>query len=183
MDKKITEITRKYNPFIPPTRLRVCAYVRVSTEHEGQLNSLQNQTEYYERLLGSNPTYEYCGIFSDAAVSGAKEERPGFRAMLKKASAGEIDLIFTKSISRFARNTLMLLKYVRELKEAGVGIIFEEQNINTLDAEGELMLTVLAAIAEEERRSVCSNVQWAMQNKFKRGEVMVDTIVSLVMTG
>jgi site-specific DNA recombinase len=94
---------------------------------------------------------QYLGPRKNAPVSGQ---------CLKKASAGEIDLIFTKSISRFARNTLMLLKYVRELKEAGVGIIFEEQNINTLDAEGELMLTVLAAIAEEERRSVCSNVQW-----------------------
>lgn len=175
MDKKITKITHKNNPFFQAPKIRVCAYVRVSTVHEGQLNSLQNQTEYYKRLLNSNPNYEYCGIFSDAGVSGAKEERSGFQAMLKKALLQEIDLIFTKSISRFARNTLMLLKYVRELKEAGVGIIFEEQNINTLNAEGEFILTVLGAIAEEERKSVCSNVQWAMQKKFLRGEVMVDT--------
>lgn len=174
MKRKITEIKGSLNPFTVPPKIRVCAYVRVSTEHSGQMNSLQNQTEYYERKLKSNPAYEFCGIFSDTGISGLKIDRPGLKAMLEKARAGEIDIIITKSVSRFARNTLMLLKYVRELKDAGVGVIFEEQNINTINAEGELMLTVLAAIAEEERKSVCANVQWAMQNKFKRGEAMVD---------
>ena len=165
----------KKNSFLTSSKLKACAYVRVSTNHIGQMNSLQNQTEYYERLLRSNSGYEYCGIYSDAGISGAKEVRPGFQTMIEKAKAGEINLIITKSISRFARNTIMLLQYVRELKDAGVGVIFEEQKINTLSSEGELLLTVLAAIAEEERKSVCSNVRWAMQNKFKRGEVMVDT--------
>lgn len=173
--RTVTEISQKKNPFSKPEKLKVCAYVRVSTENVGQLGSFENQKEYYERMLKSNSSYEYCGIFSDVGISGAKEDRPGFQAMIKKAKVGEIDLIITKSISRFARNTVMLLKNVRELKEAGVGVIFEEQNINTLNSEGELLLTVLGAIAEEERKSVCSNVRWAMQNKFKRGEVMVDT--------
>ena len=173
--RNITEVTRQPKSLFLTDRLKVCAYVRVSTDHREQLNSLENQTQYYERLISSNPDYEYCGIFSDAGISGAKENRPGFLAMLEKARIGEIDLIITKSISRFARNTLMLLKYVRELRDMGVGIIFEEEMVNTLKSEGELLLTVLAAIAEEERKSVRSNVQWAMQNKCKRGEVMVDT--------
>ena len=175
MDKRnVIEIPKKQNPFFVPEKLKVCAYVRVSTDHSGQMASLKNQTEHYERLLKSNSAYEYCGIFSDAGISGAKEERPGFQAMIEKAKAGEINLIITKSISRFARKTLILLQYVRELKELGVGIIFEEENINTLNSEGELMLTVLGAIAEEERKSVCTNVQWAIQKKYQLGEDMIN---------
>ena len=174
-ERIVKEIPRKYRS-VPPSRpVRVCAYVRVSTSHDEQLNSLHSQTDYYEHKFVGHPPYAFMGIFSDAGISGAKENRPGFQAMLKHAKAGKIDLIFTKSISRFARNTLMLLQVVRELRAIGVGIIFEEQNINTLEAEGELMLTMLAVIAEEERKSVRTNVQWAMRNKFMRGEVMVDT--------
>jgi len=173
--RTVTEITRRPKPLFLTTRLKVCAYVRVSTDSREQLSSLENQTQYYEGLISSNPDYQYCGIFSDAGISGARENRPGFLAMMEKARSGEIDLIITKSISRFARNTLLLLRYVRELRDIGVGIIFEEEMVHTLRSEGELMLTVLAAIAEEERKSVCSNVQWAMQNKCRRGEVMVDT--------
>lgn len=159
----------------PPRPVRVCAYVRVSTGHDGQLNSLRNQTDYYSHKFSNSPHYSFVGVFSDAGISGAKENRPGFLSMLQMAKAGELDLIYTKSISRFARNTLTLLKVVRELKDIGVGVIFEEQNINTLNNEGELMLTVLAGIAEEERKSVRSNVQWAMRKKCLRGEVLVDT--------
>jgi len=173
--KTITEIPPAKTSLLTPVKLKTCAYVRVSTENPGQIDSFKNQTEYYERLLGKNPSYEYCGIFSDAGISGHKEGRPGFMAMVKKAKAGELDLIMTKSISRFARNTVLLLKYVRELKEAGVGILFEEQKINTLSSEGELMLTVLGAIAEEERKNVCKNISWATRNRFKRGVVKVDT--------
>lgn len=172
--RNIIEITRRQPPLLIPARLKVCAYVRVSTDHREQLNSLENQTQYYERLISSNPDYEYRGIFSDAGISGAKEYRPGFMAMMEKAKSGEVDLIITKSISRFARNTLLLLKYVRELRDIGVGVIFEEEMVNTLKSEGELLLTVLAAVAEEERKSVRGNVRWAMENKCKRGEVMVD---------
>ena len=172
--RNIIEITRRQPPLLIPARLKVCAYVRVSTDHREQMNSLENQTQYYERLISSNPDYEYRGIFSDAGISGAKENRPGFMAMMEKARSGEVDLIITKSISRFARNTLLLLKYVRELRDIGVGVIFEEEMVNTLKSEGELLLTVLAAVAEEERKSVRGNVRWAMENKCKRGEVMVD---------
>ena len=162
------------SPILVAPKLKVCAYVRVSTGHSEQLSSLQNQTVYYEQKLRTNLEYEFCGVFSDSGISGAKENRPGFISMIGKAKSGGIDLIFTKSISRFARNTVMLLKYVRELKDIGVGVVFEEQKINTLSADGELMLTVLAAIAEEERKSVCTNIRWTVQSRFKRGEVLVD---------
>ena len=174
--KRVVKEIVSLNQSVASTRpVRVCAYVRVSTSHEGQLNSLQNQTDYYTSKFASSPHLSFRGVFSDAGVSGAKLNRPGFLAMLNLARAGEIDLIYTKSISRFARNTLMLLEIVRELRDLGVGILFEEQNINTLKSDGELMLTVLASIAEEERKSVCSNVQWALRKKCLRGEVMVDT--------
>lgn len=150
----VKELKRKPRSILVSRPLRVCAYIRVSTGHEGQQESLHNQAEYYEQRLSTNLQYQFVGIFSDSGISGSKENKPAFQAMIEKAKAGKIDLIYTKSISRFARNTLMLLKTVRELKSIGVGIIFEEQNINTLNAEGELMLTVLAGIAEEERRSV-----------------------------
>jgi len=170
----VKEINLKRKSFYKPDKLRICAYVRVSTESIGQLGSLQNQTEYYQKKFTTNSEFEFCGIFSDAGISGAKKERPGLVAMMEKAKAGEIDLIITKSISRFARSTLILLESVRELKEIGVGVIFEEQGINTLHSEGELLLTVLAAIAEEERKSVRENVKWAIEKKFKRGEAIVD---------
>ena len=171
----VTEITKTKMPLPLPSLTRVCAYVRVSTGHDLQLKSLENQTEYYQNKFSNSPHYSFAGVFSDAGISGSKSSRPGFQEMLTRARAGEIDLIFTKSISRFARSTLMLLEVVRELRDLGVGVIFEEQNINTLSSEGEMMLTILVAIAEEERKAVRSNVAWAMQNKFKRGEVLVDT--------
>ena len=173
--RKIIELTKKKNPFQPLGKLRVCAYVRVSTENQGQINSFENQKEYYKRKIDTNPSFEYCGIFSDYGISGAKEDRPGFKEMIEKARAGDIDLIITKSISRFSRNTIMLLKYVRELKDLGVGVLFEEQNINTLNSEGELMLTVLGAIAEEERKVVRSNVRWGIQKRYENGETMINT--------
>lgn len=173
--RRIIEINKKNNLFNKSEKLKVCAYIRVSTESVGQINSFNNQKQYYENKIKSNPNYDYCGIFSDCGISGAKEERPGFMQMIRKAKSGGIDLIITKSVSRFARNTIILLKNVRELKAMGVGVVFEEQKINSLNSEGELMLTVLGAIAEEERKNVRSNVKWSIQKKFKSGEVMIDT--------
>jgi site-specific DNA recombinase len=173
--RSISKITQPSIPSYLASRLKVCAYIRVSTEHEKQMHSLENQRQYYERLIKANPEYEFCGIFSDAGISGAKENRPGFQSMLAKARDGGLNLILTKSISRFARNTVLLLESVRELKALGVGVIFEEHHINTLSSDGELMLTVLASIAEEEHKSVCGNVQWAIRSRYKRGYAMIDT--------
>ena len=150
---------------------RVCAYARVSTDSRRQEDSLENQMETYERLITGNPEYEFIGVFADQGISGYCENRPKFQRMMEKARAGEIDLIITKSISRFARNTVTVLKFARELKELGVGIFFEEQNINTLSGDGEMMLAVLASFAQEESRSMSENNKWSIRKKFERGEV------------
>jgi len=154
---------------------RVCAYTRVSTDSKKQEDSLGNQTETYERLICSNPEYEFAGVYLDQGISGYCEKRPGFQEMLRKARAGAIDLIITKSISRFARNTVTVLKVARELKELGVGIFFEEQNINTLYGDGEMMLAVLSSFAQEESRSMSENNKWTIRKKFERGEIMINT--------
>ncbi|SCZ79500.1 recombinase family protein [Acidaminobacter hydrogenoformans] len=169
----VTEITKKKIPMPFPSLTRVCAYVRVSTPCEEQLDSLRNQTEYYHRRFSNSPLYSFVGVFSDAGISGGNVNRPGFQEMLSCARSGEIDLIFTKSISRFARNTLVLLEAVRELKDIGVGVIFEEQNINTLSSEGEMMLTIIGAFAEEELRSTAQNNKLSWRNRFKRGNVKI----------
>ena len=131
--------------------------------------------ETYEGLITGNPEYEFIGVFSDQGISGYCENRPQFQRMMEKARAGEIDLIVTKSISRFARNTVTVLKFARELKELGVGIFFEEQNINTLSGDGEMMLAVLASFAQEESRNMSENNKWSIRKKFERGEVMITT--------
>lgn len=163
---------RIINPSLPelqPKRLKVCAYCRVSTGSDEQSLSLENQTSTYERLIKSNPEYEFAGIYHDKAMTGSKEKRPGLQQMLSDARAGKINLIITKSISRFARNTVTILKYSRELKEIGVGIFFEEERINTLTADGEVMLSTIAAFAEEELRSMSANQKWTIQKRYKEG--------------
>ena len=154
---------------------RVCAYARVSTDSRRQEDSLENQMETYERLITGNPEYEFIGVYADQGIPGYCENRPQFQRMMEKARAGEIDLIITKSISRFARNTVTALKFARELKELGVGIFFEEQNINTLSGDGEMMLAVLASFAQEESRSMSENNKWSIRKKFERGKVMITT--------
>ena len=121
----------------PADRLKVCAYARVSTDSPEQEGSLENQEQHYREMITANPMYEFAGIYSDQGISGYKEARPGFQKMMEDARAGKIDLIITKSISRFARNTVTVLKSARELKGMGVGIFFELQNINTLSGEGD----------------------------------------------
>ena len=155
--------------------LKVCAYCRVSTGSDEQTLSLENQTITYERLIKSNPDYEFAGVYHDKAVTGSKENRAGFQQMLSDCRAGMIDLIITKSVSRFARNTVTVLKYSRELKEIGVGIFFEEENINTLSKDGELMLAVLSSFAQEELRSMSENIKWSVKKRFERGEVLINT--------
>lgn len=150
-------------------KLRTCAYCRVSTVEEEQENSLENQIEHYEELIRSNPTYEYVGIYHDFGISGFKESRPGFQNMMTDARAGKIDLIITKSISRFARNTDTLLKAVRELKELGIGVFFELQHINTLESTGELMLTVKGAFAQAESENYRKLAQMVYMRKYAAG--------------
>jgi len=156
-------------------KLRVCAYVRVSTDSLDQAESLQNQSETYIRSITANPEYEFAGIYSDQGITGYSEKRPGFQSMIDDSMKGKVDLIIVKSISRFARNTVTVLRAARELKEIGVGIFFEEQNINTLSSEGEMMLAVMASFAQEESRSMSENMKWTFKKKFENGETVINT--------
>ena len=152
-------------------KIRVCAYARVSTDSLKQGESFENQMTTYEALIKSNPEYEFAGVYADQGISGTSENRPEFQRMLADCRAVKIDLIITKSISRFARNTVTLLNTVRELKSLGIGVFFEEQNINTLNAEGELLITILSSYAQEESLSASENVKWRIHNDFKQGKL------------
>lgn len=152
-----------------PKKINVCAYARVSTEKDAMLDSLANQVSYYSSYIQSRRDWFYVGVFSDEAISGTKANRPGFQKMLEEARNGKIDFIITKSISRFARNTVTLLETIRELKELNVDVYFEEQRIHSISKEGELMLTILASYAQEEARSASENVKWRVKKNFEEG--------------
>ncbi len=152
-----------------PKAIRVAAYARVSSGKDSMLHSLAAQISYYGELIQSHPGWVYCGVYSDEAITGTKAERAGFQDMLSACRAGNVDLIITKSISRFARNTVTLLETVRELKALGVDVFFEEQNIHTMSGDGELMLSILAGYAEEESRSVSENMKWRVRRNFEEG--------------
>ena len=155
-----------------PRALCVCAYARVSSGKDAMLHSLSAQVSYYNSLIQSHAGWLYCGVYSDEAITGTKSQRDGFQRMLASCRAGEIDLIITKSISRFARNTVTLLETVRELKSLGVDVFFEEQNIHTMSADGELMLTILASYAQEESLSASENQKWRIRKAFENGELV-----------
>lgn len=153
-------------------RIRVAAYCRVSTDEDDQLGSFDSQKQYYDEKIKSNPEWVNVGIFADEAISGTKvKKRDDFIAMIQKCMDGQIDLILTKSISRFARNTLDTLQYVRMLKDRNVAVYFEKENINTLEMNGELLLTILSSLAQQEVESLSQNVKLGLKMKMKRGEL------------
>ncbi len=154
---------------------RVCAYARVSTDSPEQLESLQNQVAHYTEFITNHPDYEFAGVYADRDRTGTKEDRPKFREMLERCRNKEIDLIITKSISRFARNTTVMLSIVRELKALGIEVYFEKENIYTLSGDGELMLAVLSAFAEEESRSISENTKWRIRKQFEEGIFHINT--------
>ena len=157
--------------------LRTAAYARVSSGKDAMLHSLSAQVSYYNDLIQSNPKWLFCGIFADEALTGTKDNRENFQKLLSECRAGHIDLIITKSISRFARNTVTLLETVRELKEIGVDVFFEEQNIHSLSADGELLLTILASYAQEESYSASENKKWQIRRDFEQGKVSSITML------
>ena len=157
-------------------RKRVCAYARVSSGSEAQGESLENQTTYYQDLIEANPEYEFAGVFADQGITGTKENRPEFQKMLELARKGHIDLILTKSISRFARNTTIVLELVRELKMLGVEVVFEKEQISSLSGDGELMLTVLSSFAQAESKNVSDNLKWRYRRKFQNGELAINAV-------
>lgn len=154
---------------------RVCAYARVSTGSEKQGESLENQITYYKKLISDNPNYEYASIFADRGITGTVDKRPEFQKMMELCREGKIDLIITKSISRFARNTVITLQIARELKNMDVGIRFEKENINTLSGDGELKLAILSSFAQEESKNVSDNLKWRVRKKFQQGELIINT--------
>ena len=151
---------------------RVAAYARVSSGKDAMLHSLSQQVNYYCNLIQTHPDWEYAGVYADEAYTGTKDERPEFLKLIAACKAGQVDMILTKSISRFARNTVTLLNTVRSLKALGIDVYFEEQNIHSLSSDGELMLTILASYAQEESRSVSENVKWRIRKGFQNGELI-----------
>lgn len=166
MTKTIRKIAAK-KPL--PKRRRVCAYARVSSGKDAMFHSLSAQVSYYSQYIQQNPEWKYVGVYTDEAVTGTKETRAEFQRMLADCRTGKIDMIMTKSISRFARNTVTLLETVRELKTLGIDVYFEEQNIHSISGDGELMLTLLASFAQEESLSVSENCKWRIRKNFMEG--------------
>lgn len=151
---------------------RVAGYARVSTDDEEQQNSYEAQVDYYTHYIQSKPEWSYVNVYTDEGISATNtKKREGFNRMIADALAGRIDLIVTKSVSRFARNTVDTLTTIRKLKEKGVGVIFEKENIDTLDSKGELLITIMSSLAQEESRSISENVTWGQRKRFSDGKV------------
>lgn len=165
---KITKI----EPQIPamPTRKKVAAYARVSMETERLHHSLSSQVSYYSELIQKNPEWEYVGVYADEAITGTiAKKRDEFKRLIADCDAGKIDIVLCKSISRFARNTVDLLETVRHLKELGISVRFEKENIDSLSGDGEVMLTLLASFAQSESESISNNVKWGVRKRMERG--------------
>ena len=156
-------------------KLRVAAYCRVSTDSDEQASSYEVQVEHYTQFIQKNPEWELAGIFADDGISGCNtKKRSEFIRMIEECMAGRIDMIITKSISRFARNTLDCLKYIRELKEKNIPVFFEKENINTMDSKGEVLLTIMASLAQQESQSLSQNIKLGLQYRYQNGEVQVN---------
>ncbi len=172
-------VVEMWSPVVPqqPKLIRVAAYARVSSGKDQMLHSLSAQISYYNGIIQKHSGWLYCGVFSDEAKTGTKDARPGFQRMLTECRMGKLDLVITKSISRFARNTVTLLQAVRELKELGVDVFFEEQNLHTIGPDGELIMTILAAYAQEESLSVSENQKWRVRKNFEDGKPWDGTLI------
>lgn len=156
-------------------KLKVAAYCRVSTDSDEQATSYEAQIEHYTNFIRKNEEWELAEIFADDGISGTNtKKREEFNRMIKECMAGNIDMIITKSISRFARNTLDCLKYIRQLKEKNIPVFFEKENINTMDSKGEVLLTIMASLAQQESESLSKNVKLGLQFRYQNGEVQVN---------
>ena len=181
MEKSVTMIPATKNTFSTVadnqnkhTLRRVAAYARVSTDHEEQQSSYEAQVDYYTRYIQSHPDWQFVSVYSDEGVTGCNtKKRDGFNHMVADALAGQIDLIITKSVSRFARNTVDTLTTIRKLKEKGVECFFEKENIWTFDPKCELILSILASLSQEESRSISENVTWGHRRRFEAGKASV----------
>ena len=176
---KITKIEatidlRTHAPIQKVKKRRTAGYARVSTGNDEQATSYEAQMEYYTKYIQANPGWEFVGMYADEGISGTStKQRSGFRDMIKDALDGKIDLILAKSISRFARNTVDSLVNIRNLKDHGVEVYFEKENIWTFDEKGEVMLTIMSSLAQEESRSISENVTWGKRRSFEEGKYSV----------
>ena len=153
-------------------QLRVAAYCRVSTEQEEQQNSYQVQIAYYTDLINRKKEWTLAGIFADEGISGTQtKKRTEFNRMIRMCRNKKIDLVITKSISRFARNTVDCLEYVRQLKDLGIGVIFEKENINTMTMTSEFMIALYGSFAQAESESISKNVSWGKEKAYREGKV------------
>lgn len=156
-------------------KTRVAAYCRVSTDSDEQATSYDIQIEHYTNHIKKNPEWKLAGIFADDGITGTNtKKREEFNRMIDECMAGNIDMVITKSISRFARNTLDCLKYIRKLKDENIAVFFEKENINTMDSKGEIMITIMASLAQQESQSLSQNVKMGIQYRYQQGEVMVN---------
>jgi len=175
--KRVTKIERAAvafgeNQMHPLAKRRVAAYARVSTDSDEQFTSFEAQVDYYTRQINANPDWTMVEVYTDEGISGTNtKKREGFNRMISDALLGKIDLIITKSISRFARNTVDTLTAVRQLKDKGVEVFFEKENIYTMDSKGELLITIMSSLAQEESRSISENVAWGKRAKCEEGKV------------
>ena len=171
---RIIPATKEKTPVGGPSgrKLRVAAYCRVSTDSEEQLTSYTSQKEYYTQKIGENPDWEFAGIFADRGITGTSmKKRAEFNRMIAACKRGRIDLILTKSLSRFARNTVDCLATVRMLRGRGIAVYFEKENINTLTEAGEFMITLFSGFAQAESESIRNNVIWGILKSREAGNV------------
>ena len=176
----VTRIEPKHNkvleefPLDEHKLIRAAAYARVSTDSDEQFTSFAAQVSYYTQLIESNPEYTFVKVYADEGISGTMlKKRKGFNEMMAAARRHEFDLLFTKSLSRFARNTVDSISAIRELKDLGIDVYFEEQRLHTINATGELIITILSALAQEESRNISENVKWGIRKSFADGKVLI----------
>ena len=175
--RAVTVIPSTINPITHMARTsmakrRVAGYARVSTDSDEQFTSYEAQIDYYTQYIKRHAEWEFVKVYTDEGISGTNtKKRDGFNEMIQDALDGKIDLIVTKSVSRFARNTVDSLVTVRKLKEKGVEVYFEKENIYTLDSKGELLITIMSSLAQEESRSISENVTWGQRKRFSDGKV------------
>ena len=166
---------KRKSPDEEKPKLRVAAYCRVSTDSDEQATSYEAQIEHYTAFISGHPDWQLAGIFADDGISGTNtKKREEFNRLIDECMAGNIDMVITKSISRFARNTLDCLKYIRQLKDENIAVFFEKENINSMDSKGEVMLTIMASLAQQESQSLSQNVKLGLQYRYQQGEIQVN---------
>nr|DAT74193.1 MAG TPA: integrase [Caudoviricetes sp.] len=173
--KKVTKIAEVASAKVKVKKVKVAAYCRVSTDFDAQLESLEAQKTHYENYITFRDDWEFAGLYYDEGITGTKKDkRPELLRLIDDCKAGKVDFVITKSISRFARNTLDCLQYIRQLKDKNIPVYFEKEAINTLDAKGEVLITIMASLAQQESQSMNQNIKLGLQYRYQQGKVQVN---------